>query len=96
MDGSLTGSRWPSAGSWGIVGEEGPELVDFRGPARIYSAADSARMSAGDDRALRQEVRDLKETLARLLTEIQENTREGARVLSKATSGGNAMRVEAI
>jgi len=32
------------SGGWAIVGEEGPELVNFSNPARIYSADESRRM----------------------------------------------------
>lgn len=35
------------AGGWAIVGEEGPELVDFDTPGRVYTAGDTARMLGG-------------------------------------------------
>jgi hypothetical protein len=39
---------FPRAG-WGIVGEEGPELVKFRGGERMFSNRDSARMLGQGD-----------------------------------------------
>lgn len=34
-------------GGLAMVGERGPELVEFGGPARVYNAADTARMVSG-------------------------------------------------
>src|SRR5690625_2179146 len=37
-------------GGWALVGEEGPELVNFSNPARIYTAAETAEaLAAGRD-----------------------------------------------
>lgn len=37
-------------GGWALVGEEGPELVNFSNPARIYTAAETAQaLAAGQD-----------------------------------------------
>ena len=35
------------ANGWSVVGEEGPELVNFSNPGRVYSSRDSAEMMGG-------------------------------------------------
>ena len=70
---------------WGLVGEKGPELVNFSQPRRVYTAADTAailrgaipgatsgesRESGGEARALRQEVHQLRRDMNILLSEV--------------------------
>jgi len=38
-------------GGWALVGEEGPELVDFTNPGQIYTATDTQAMMAGEQQA---------------------------------------------
>ena len=70
---------------WALVGEKGPELVNFSQPGRVYTAADTAAMlrgaipgatsgesreSGGEARALRQEVHQLRRDINILLSEV--------------------------
>ena len=61
-----------SAGGLAIVGEHGPELVDFAQPARVYSTADS-----------RQLVRESPETVAELQALIRLQARANQQLLAK-------------
>lgn len=70
---------------WAVVGEEGPELVNFSQPGRVYTAADTAALfrsatpratsvesggSREEARALRQEVYELRRDMYILLNEV--------------------------
>lgn len=67
---------------WALVGEKGPELVNFSQPGRVYTAADTAALfrsatpraaeagSRGEVRALREEVYQLRRDMNLLLNEI--------------------------
>ncbi|WP_289107012.1 tape measure protein [uncultured Bilophila sp.] len=67
---------------WSLVGEEGPELVNFSQPGRVYTAADTAALfrsatpraadagSREESRALRKEVYQLRRDMNLLLNEI--------------------------
>ena len=70
---------------WAVVGEEGPELVNFSQPGRVYTAADTAALfrsatpratavesggSREEARALRQEVYELRRDMNILLNEV--------------------------
>jgi len=53
-------------GGMALVGEEGPELINFKNPGMVYTAAQSANLMGGSDemvtelRALRSEVSELR------------------------------------
>ena len=70
---------------WAVVGEEGPELVNFSQPGRVYTAADSAALfrsvtpraaadtdsrSSAEVKALRQEVYQLRRDMLMSMSEI--------------------------
>jgi len=55
-----------------IVGEQGPELVDFASPGRVYTAGQTA--SFGDNTALVAELKALKDELSQLRSEQKEQT----------------------
>ena len=69
---------------WAVVGEEGPELVNFSQPGRVYTAADTAALfrsvtpraadtDSGSDaevKALRQEVYQLRRDMLISMSEI--------------------------
>lgn len=86
-------------GGWALVGEQGPELVNFEQPARIYNHADTrAALSGGDSdaarevAALRREVAELRAVLA----SIADSTRRSADTLRNVTPDGDAIRVETV
>jgi hypothetical protein len=56
-----------------LVGEEGPEFVDFRTPARVYSNGQTNSMF-GTNQELLQEFKLLREEVAQLRAEQHEQT----------------------
>ena len=55
-----------------LVGEQGPELVDFTSPARIYTARDTNLF--GDNKAIIKELQELRKELSQLRQDQQEQT----------------------
>ena len=63
---------------WSLVGEEGPELVNFLQPGRVYTAADTAalfrsatpRGTSGESGGSREEVYELRRDMNILLNEV--------------------------
>ena len=63
---------------WAVVGEEGPELVNFSQPERVYTAADTAalfrsatpRGTSGESGGSREEVYELRRDMNILLNEV--------------------------
>ncbi len=55
------------ASGWSLVGEKGPEIVDFRSPGQVYTASQTAGMFAGGD-------------MSELLDELQAMREENARM----------------
>lgn len=56
-----------------LVGETGPEIVDFNNPGRVYSANNTATM-IGNTQQLITEIKQLREEVARLREEQREQT----------------------
>jgi molybdopterin converting factor small subunit len=79
------------------VGEEGPELVDFRGAAHVYDAATSRRMAADGSasgnaiEALRAEVAALHQSVRAGDAQIAANTGKVARLLDRVMPDGDAI-----
>jgi hypothetical protein len=103
---ALTGQTVPAFAAGGmhtggarLVGEYGPEL-EVTGPARIYSAGQTARMlSGGDDSAMLQELRALRAEVASQRQEMQVlqaqivvNTGKTARQLDRWDAEGAPVR----
>ena len=63
---------------WAVVGEDGPELVNFSQPGRVYTAADTValfrsatpRGTSGESGGSREEVYELRRDLNILLNEV--------------------------
>ena len=55
-----------------LVGEQGPELVDFVNPARVYTARDTNLF--GDNTAIIKELQELRKELSQLRQDQQEQT----------------------
>ena len=55
-----------------LVGEQGPELVDFTSPARVYTARDTNLF--GDNKAIIKELQELRKELSQLRQDQQEQT----------------------
>lgn len=56
-----------------LVGEQGPELVDFNSPGRVYSANNTAAM-LGNTAELINEIKSLRQEVAKLREEQKEQT----------------------
>lgn len=84
-------------GGLALVGEEGPELVHFAQPARIYNSADTRGMLAGDSgssaevAALRQDVAALRALLERIADASQRSADTLRNVTSETGGGAFAM-----
>nr|DAW55030.1 MAG TPA: tail tape measure [Caudoviricetes sp.] len=77
---------------WAVVGEEGPELVNFSQPGRIYTAADTAALfrsatprAADTDSGSREEVKALRREVYQLRRDMLISMSEIAR-FSRRTS----------
>lgn len=66
-------ARGGIASGLAMVGEQGPELVDFNTPGRIYSANDTATM-LGNTSVLINEIKALRQEVAKLREEQREQT----------------------
>ncbi|MGA0604855.1 phage tail tape measure protein [Phenylobacterium sp. VNQ135] len=92
------GLRYYAAGGWHpggvrMVGEEGPE-IEATGPARYYSARDTAKMLGGDNSEVVAELRAVRAELAALRKErsedarqIKRNTKDSADTLARVEKG---------
>lgn len=94
-----TGGMHP--GGLRLVGEEGPE-IEATGPARIYSARDTARMMGGDTSRLEALVEKLTAEVTELRRERTEDAREVKRdvkdtadTLARVTQGKDKIRTVA-
>ena len=77
---------------WAVVGEEGPELVNFSQPGRVYTAADTAALfrsatprAADTDSGSREEVKALRREVYELRRDMLISMSEIAR-FSRRTS----------
>ena len=75
---------------YAMVGEEGPELVQFKNPARVYTASQTRAALGGDGadlagelRALRQEVAGMRAENERLLTSVARSSQKTTDTLEK-------------
>ncbi len=88
------------ASGWAMVGERGPEVVNFDQPARVYSSSQTAGMfgRGGDDsRALREELREVKSILAAIASHANRTaiaTGKTERHLGASASGNNTLFME--
>ena len=82
------------ASGWAVVGEGGPELVDFATPGRVYTAGQTrAAMGAANDDLL-AEIKALRAEVAGLRGEAVKtsaNTRKTADAIVRVTRDGESM-----
>ena len=83
------------ASGWGIAGENGPELIDFSTPGRVYTAEQTRQIltpppTAGKDSGMSSELRRLREQGRELVVELRKaNARlEKMEKHSKETADG--------
>lgn len=73
------------ADGWSLVGEEGPEVVNFTQPGRVYTASQTREMMGGGDIGeLKEEIRQLRIELRAALEAVAVNTSSTARTLKRA------------
>ena len=78
-----------------LVGEEGPELVNFKAPSMVYTAAQSANLMRGDNTELVLELQALRSEVSMLRAETRAtalNTSKTSRILDDVTQGGNSLK----
>ena len=90
---------------WAVVGEEGPELVNFSQPGRVYTAADTAalfrsatpRGTSGESGGSREEVYELRRDMNILLNEVAKFSRRVYPIWSnfgtRRDAGGAGMKL---
>jgi hypothetical protein len=66
-----------------LVGEEGPEIIDFKSPSRVYSHSDTKAMLSGNPEALAN-LEKRVETLIGLMIESNRNARRTADAVNGA------------
>jgi hypothetical protein len=101
LAGFATGGYYP--GGMALVGEQGPELINFRNPGQVYTNDQSMRMMmmGEDNREMVAEMRALREEVAMLRANTQATavaTSKTAELLYRATDGGDdalTVRMEA-
>lgn len=57
-----------------LVGEQGPELVDFKTPGQVYTAKQTFGMFTGNNQALLEEIKALRQEVTQLRAEQKEQT----------------------
>ncbi len=57
-----------------MVGEEGPELVDFTNPGRVYSHSNSQDMLSNFGSSIAEELKELRKEVAQLRLEANRNS----------------------
>lgn len=89
MSGSVTAhANGGIASGWSLVGEQGPEIVNFTNPARVYTASQSRQMIGGGG-ASDEMMGKMLDTMKEILT----YTRQHAQQFDNVTAGGNEMAV---
>lgn len=82
-------------GGLALVGEEGPELINFDKPGMVYTAAQSANLMQADNSDLAEELRALRQEVQMLRAEARAtavNTSKTARILDDVTQGGDSLK----
>jgi hypothetical protein len=88
LAGFANGGLYP--GGLALVGEEGPELINFRQPGQVYTAGQTA--SILDNTEMVEELRAMREEVALLRAEARATavaSSKTADLLTRATDGGN-------
>lgn len=83
------------ANGWSLVGEEGPELVNFTQPGRVYTAEQSHNMLSGSDNGvLAAELKLMREELAAALRVIAASSNKTAETMDDLASGRKVLQTE--
>lgn len=88
------GGRYP--GGLALVGEEGPELINFSNPGMVYTAAQSANLMQGDNSDLITELQALREEVVMLRAEVRADVSHNAKtakLLDRVIPDGQSIQV---
>lgn len=84
-------------GGLALVGEEGPELIDFKQPGHIYNAAETASiMSSDSNTSVVQELQNLRQEVSYLRAEVRADVTHNAktaRLLDRVIPDGDSILV---
>jgi hypothetical protein len=92
--GYASGGYYP--GGLALVGEEGPELINFRNPGMVYTAAQTSNLLQGDNSELIKELQALRSEVTMLRAEVRADVSHNAkvaRILDRAVQEGDALLV---
>lgn len=106
LDAGRIGSDIPAFASGGqyqgglaLVGEQGPELINFSNPGMVYTAAQSSGLMNGSNAELIFEIKALRSEVIMLRAEARAtaiNTSKSTRILDDVTQGGDSFKTIAV
>ena len=106
LDAGRIGSDIPAFASGGqyqgglaLVGEQGPELINFSNPGMVYTAAQSSGLMNGSNAELIFEIKALRSEVIMLRAEARAtaiNTSKSTRILDDVTQGGDSFKTTAV
>lgn len=104
LDAGRKGSDIPAFASGGqyqgglaLVGEQGPELINFSNPGMVYTAAQTSNLMSSGNADLIFEIKALRSEVIMLRAEARAtavNTSKTARILDDVTQGGDSVKTE--
>lgn len=86
-------------GGLALVGEQGPELINFSNPGMVYTAAQSSGLMNGSNAELIFEIKALRSEVIMLRAEARAtaiNTSKSTRILDDVTQGGDSFKTTAV
>lgn len=106
LDAGRTGADIPAFASGGqyqgglaLVGEKGPELINFSNPGMVYTAAQSSNLMNGNNAELISELKALRSEVVMLRAEARAtaiNTSKSTRILDDVTQGGDTFKTTSV
>ena len=84
-------------GGLALVGEQGPELINFSNPGMVYTTAQSSNLMSSGNADLIFEIKALRSEVIMLRAEARAtavNTSKTARILDDVTQGGDSVKTE--
>lgn len=106
LDAGRIGSDIPAFASGGqyqgglaLVGEQGPELINFSNPGMVYTAAQSSGLMNGSNAELIFEIKALRSEVIMLRAEARAtaiNTSKSTRILDDVTQGGDSFKTTVV
>ena len=97
LKGYASGGMYP--GGMALVGEEGPELINFNSPGMVYTSAQTRGLMQQDNSELIAELQSLRQEVSMLRAEARAtavNTGKSARILDDVTQGGTTVQTTVV